>query len=213
MHPITAASFEAIDREIGPHSWTDWEYAIVRRAIHSTADFDFNHLIQFSHGAIAAGIRAIQARTPVVVDVRMVEAGVKTSLSRSCCPLYSAIAHAPNKDSYSEASRPNPEGTGSPGLTRTAAGMRSLAIRYPNSVFVVGNAPTALLELVRSIEAREIAPALIVGVPVGFISVEQAKAALSNVQVPQIVVQGRKGGSPVAAAIVNALVELAQTRE
>ena len=213
LHPITAASFKIIDREIGPHSWTDREYAIVRRAIHSTADFEFNHLFRFSNGAIAAGIRAIQAGTPVVVDVRMVEAGVKNSLSRTRCPLYCAISHAPDKDLYPEASSPNPEGTGSIGLTRTAAGMRSLAICYPNSVFVVGNAPTALLELVRSIEAREIAPALIVGVPVGFISVEQAKAALADVQVPQIVVQGRKGGSPVAAAIVNALVELAQIRE
>ena len=80
-------------------------------------------------------------------------------------------------------------------------------------MFVIGNAPTALLELVRLVTAREIAPALIVGVPVGFIAVEQAKAALADVDVPQIVVQGRKGGSPVAAAIVNALVELAQTRE
>ena len=95
MHPITAASFEAIDREIGPHSWTDREYAIVRRAIHSTADFELNHLFRFSHKAIAAGIHAIQAGTPVVVDVRMVEAGVRTSLSRSRCPLHCAIAHAP----------------------------------------------------------------------------------------------------------------------
>ena len=91
--------------------------------------------------------------------------------------------------------------------------MRSLADTYPNSMFVVGNAPTALLELVRLVKARKITPALIVGVPVGFISVEQAKAALAEVDVPQIVVQGRKGGSPIAAAIVNALVDLAQTRE
>ncbi|MEM9568299.1 MAG: precorrin-8X methylmutase [Cyanobacteria bacterium P01_E01_bin.34] len=213
MHPITAASFEAIDREIGPHSWTEREYAIVRRAIHSTADFDFNHLFRFSNGAIAAGIRAIQTGTPVVVDVHMVEAGVKTSLSRSRCPLYCAIAHAPNTDSYNETSGSHPVSPSPLGLTRTAAGMRALAIRYPNSVFVVGNAPTALLELVRSSEAQEIAPALIVGVPVGFISVKQAKSALADVRIPQIVVQGRKGGSPVAAAIVNALVELAQTRE
>lgn len=208
MHPITAASFAAIDREIGPHSWSEQEYAIVRRAIHSTADFELKHLFQFSNDAILSGIRAIQAGTPVVVDVRMVEAGVTTALSRSQCQLHCAISHAPARSPA-----PNVSNANSTGLTRTAAGMRSLAVKYPNSVFVVGNAPTALLELVKLIDAQEIAPALIVGVPVGFISVEQAKAALADVHVPQIAVQGRKGGSPIAAAIVNALVELAHTRE
>ena len=199
LHPITAASFETIDREIGPHSWPAPEYSIVRRAIHSTADFELNHLFRFSDGAIAAGMHALQAGMPVIVDVRMVEAGVRTSLARSSSSLHCAIANAPS-------SAPT-------GRTRTAIGMQKLALAYPQSIFVVGNAPTALLELVDLVKAKTISPHLIVGVPVGFIAVEQAKAALAEVDVPQIVVEGRKGGSPIAAAIVNALVELARIGE
>lgn len=199
LHPITAASFAIVDREVGPHSWSAQEYAIVRRAIHSTADFDLNQLFRFSKGAITSGVNALQARAPVVVDVGMVAAGVRGAVERCQCQLHCAIAASPEIA---------PEN-----MTRTEAGMRAVAIAHPRGIFVVGNAPTALLALVELVEARAISPALIVGVPVGFVAVEQAKQALADVDVPQIVVQGRKGGSPVAAAIVNALVALALTSE
>ena len=199
LHPITAASFAIVDREIGPHTWSAREYSIVRRAIHSTADFDLNQLFRFSKGAISAGVNALQAHVPVVVDVNMVAAGVRGAVGRCQCQLHCAIAAAP---------KIAPEG-----MTRSEAGMRTVAISHPDSIFVVGNAPTALHALVELVEDGAISPALIIGVPVGFVAVEQAKQALGDVDVPQIVVRGRKGGSPVAAAIVNALVELALTGE
>ena len=190
-HPITAESFAIIDREIGDHPWNPAEYAIVRRAIHSTADFELNHLFQFSSGAIAAGIRALQTGVPVIVDVRMVRMGVESSLRQTRSPLYCALDF---------------EGDGS---TRTAAGMITVAQQHPDGMFVIGNAPTALLALVDLMQTGAIAPALVIGVPVGFVAVEPSKQALQALDVPQIIVTGRKGGSPVAAAIVNALVELA----
>jgi precorrin-8X/cobalt-precorrin-8 methylmutase len=191
LHPITAQSFAIIDQEIGPHGWAADEYALVRRAIHATADFDLSHRFSFSPGAIAAGIQALRTGVPVLVDVRMVAMGVASALAVTSSPLYCALDF---------------EGDGS---TRTAAGMAAAARQYPDSIMVVGNAPTALLALVDLVRADQIRPALVIGVPVGFVAVEEAKRALGQVAVPQIQVRGRKGGSPVAAALVNALVELA----
>ncbi|WP_017326953.1 precorrin-8X methylmutase [Synechococcus sp. PCC 7336] len=193
MHPIAAASFEIVDREIGSHSLLPAEYAIVRRAIHATADFELKHLFRFSPGAIAAGVAAIRAGLPAIVDVRMVAVAVAGALQQ--CPLHCAIEHVPDVVPQEQ--------------TRTEAGMRALAIAYPRAIFVVGNAPTALLALVELVQQEVIAPALIVGVPVGFVAVERSKAALAQLDVPHILVEGRKGGSPVAAATVNALVNLA----
>lgn len=196
VHPITAASFAVIDSEIGAHSWSAAEYAIVRRAIHATADFDFAQLFEFGNGAIASGISALLANVPAIADVQMVTVGIASTLARSGHQnVYCAIANAP-------ASPPS-------GQTRTEAGMRTLARQYPEGVFVVGNAPTALLAIAAMIRAGEISPALVVGVPVGFVAVEAAKAAIAATSAPYITVRGRKGGSPVAAAIVNALVHLA----
>ncbi|NEQ96269.1 MAG: cobalt-precorrin-8X methylmutase [Cyanothece sp. SIO2G6] len=201
LHPITAQSFAIIDREIGSYSWTPSEYAIVRRAIHATADFELGHLFQFSEGAIASGITALQQQQPVLVDVRMVQMGITSTLSNigygaegngiiAC-----ALDHVPN-DAL--------EAT-----TRTAAGLLVLLQQYPDAIVVIGNAPTALLALVEQIRQGQAQPALVIGVPVGFVAVEEAKQALASVDIPQIQVTGRKGGSPVAAAIINALAYLA----
>lgn len=192
LHPITAESFAIIDREIGAHSYSPPEYEIVRRIIHSTADFEFKNLVEFRHHAIASGIHAIQNNTPVIVDVRMVKMGVAGTLQR--------------------AEQPEPlcaldyRGEGE---TLTAAGMRTVARQHPGGIFVVGNAPTALQALAAEIRAGNLNPALVVGVPVGFVAVEEAKQEIARLKVPQITVKGRKGGSPVAAAIANALVYLA----
>lgn len=196
LHPITAASFAVIDREIGPHTWSPAEYAIVRRAIHATADFDLTQLFAFSEGAIASGVAALQANVPAIVDVRMVAVGIASTLKHAGHdePLC-AIAWTPD-------SPPD-------GQTRTEAGMRRLASKYPAGIFVVGNAPTALLAIADLIQTGEMSPALVVSVPVGFVAVEEAKAAIASTHVPHITVRGRKGGSAVAAAIVNALLHLA----
>ena len=195
IHPIMEQSFAVIDQEIGEHHFTPAEYAIVRRVIHSTADFEFAQLIQFSEDAIASGIKAIQQRTPIITDVGMVKQGVAGMVENTFSnPLIAAVTQAP---------------LAQPGKTRTETGLMRCFEEYPGAIFVIGNAPTALLSLCAQLPIAPIQPALVIGVPVGFISVIESKAALAKTPVPQIRVEGRKGGSPVAAAILNALIVLA----
>lgn len=200
MHPITAESFAIIDQEIGSHTWLPEEYAIIRRAIHSTADFDLLNLFEFSDGAVTAGITALRQQQPVIVDVRMVQmgiTGVLTGMGHSS--IVCALDYAPENWAVDNGV-----------TTRTAAGMLTLTQHYSTGIFVVGNAPTALLALVEQIWLGRVNPALVIGVPVGFVAVKEAKQALAEVNVPQIQVRGRKGGSPIAAAIVNALAYLSK---
>ncbi len=188
-------SFAVIDQEIGEHHFTPAEYAIVRRVIHSTADFEFAQLIQFSEDAIASGIKAIQQRTPIITDVGMVKQGVAGMVENTFGnPLIAAVTQAL---------------LAQPGKTRTETGLMRCLEEYPGAIFVIGNAPTALLSLCAQLPIAPIQPALVIGAPVGFISVIESKAALAKTSVPQIRVEGRKGGSPVAAAILNALIVLA----
>ena len=195
IHPIMEQSFAVIDREIGDHNFSPSEYAIVRRIIHSTADFEFKELIRFSPGAIEAGIAALGDRIPIITDVGMVKQGIASLVSQTFGnPVIAAV------DKAQEAL---------PGKTRTETGMIKCYQEFPNAIFVIGNAPTALLSLCADLPLASIQPALIIGVPVGFISVVESKAALAQTSVPQIRVEGRKGGSPVAAAILNALIVLA----
>ncbi len=188
-------SFAVIDREIGEHHFTPAEYAIVRRVIHSTADFEFAQVIRFSEDAIASGITAIQNRTPIITDVGMVKQGVAGMVAKTFGnPLLAAV------EQVSEAL---------PGKTRTETGLIQCFEQYPDAIYVIGNAPTALLALCAQLSASSVQPALVIGVPVGFISVIESKEVLAQTAVPQIRVEGRKGGSPVAAAILNALIVLA----
>lgn len=202
-HPIVAASFEMIDQEIGEHSLSAEEYAIVRRVIHSTADFEFKHLLSVSPGAIATGIQAIHQGCPLIVDVNMLRYGIQTMVTKTFSnPIHVALDYA--------VSAPLPETVpATQQVTRSEWGMQHCLQHYPNGIFVVGNAPTALLAICRAITQGIAAPALVIGAPVGFVSVLEAKAALANSPIPQIRVEGRKGGSAVAAAIVNALLVLA----
>ena len=195
MHPIMEQSFAVIDREIGEHHFTPAEYAIARRVIHSTADFEFAEAIHFSPDAIASGIKAIQQRTPIITDVGMVKQGVAGMVENTFGnPLIAAVTQAPSAQ---------------PGKTRTETGLMRCFEDYPGAIFVIGNAPTALLSLCAQLPTAPIQPALVIGAPVGFISVIESKAALAKTPVPQIRVEGRKGGSTVAAAILNALIVLA----
>jgi len=195
IHPIMEQSFAVIDREIGEHNFSPAQYAVVRRVIHSTADFEFKHLIQFSPGAIEAGIAALRHRIPIVTDVGMVKQGVAGVVAQTFAnPLISAVERVP---------------VALPGKTRTETGLLQVAQEFPAAIFVIGNAPTALLALCQELSEALVLPALVIGAPVGFIAVLESKAALARTPVNQIRVEGRKGGSPVAAAILNALIVLA----
>jgi len=195
IHPIMEQSFAVIDQEISDHKFSTAEYAIVRRVIHSTADFEFAQLVQFSQDAIASGITALQHRVPIITDVGMVKQGVSGMVAKTFGnPLIAAVEQAP---------------VALPGKTRTETGLMQCFEKFPNAIFVIGNAPTALLALCAKLPTASIQPALVIGAPVGFISVLESKEALAQTRVPQIRIEGRKGGSPVAAAILNALIVLA----
>lgn len=195
IHPIMEKSFAVIDREIGGYDFDRNEYAIVRRVIHSTADFEFKHLVKFSPGAIASGISALREGVPIVTDVGMVKQGIAGLLSRTFNnQLISAVAQVDEA---------------LPGKTRTETGLLKCYREFPHAIFVIGNAPTALLALCQEVRNADVKPALIVGAPVGFISVVESKTLLAQTSVNQICVEGRKGGSSVAAAILNALITLA----
>ena len=194
IHPIMVQSFAAIDGEIGAHNFNPLEYAIIRRVIHSTADFEFKELIYFSTGAIASGVAALRRGVPIITDVSMVKQGITNLVAQTFNnPIISAVERV---------------SVALPGKTRTETGLMECWREFPEAIYVIGNAPTALLALCNELNTS-INPALVIGAPVGFISVVESKAALANTPVNQIRIDGRKGGSPVAAAIVNALIVIA----
>lgn len=195
---IEAESFRLIDAETGPHPYDDRQWPIVRRIIHTTADFDFAATTCFSPGAVAAGINALRRGDKVLCDTNMVLAGVnKTRLAT----FGSAIAcHVADPDIAREAQ--------ASGVTRSLLAMRR-GVAEGCGIFLVGNAPTALFELLELVKTGKAAPALVVGVPVGFVGAAESKEALLAAPVPFITCRGRKGGSAVAAAILNALMLLA----
>ncbi|MEM1426663.1 MAG: precorrin-8X methylmutase [Cyanobacteria bacterium P01_H01_bin.130] len=203
-HPILVDSFAIIDREFEQHygsykdlGLTPAQYAVVRRVIHTTADFSFARSLKFSPDAIAQGITAIAQGAPIITDVTMVAQGIKTLAAKtfSSIPIIPAIAHAPTAD---------------PGRTRTETGLLRCLEAHPNAIVAIGNAPTALSALCDPVLwDSDVKPALVIGAPVGFVGVVAAKEKLANTAIAQIRVDGRKGGSTVAAAIVNALLMLA----
>jgi precorrin-8X/cobalt-precorrin-8 methylmutase len=194
-HVTDAQSLAIIDNEIENHVFSPAEYEIVRRVIYSTADFEYKSLIRFSERALQSGAAALAARTTIVVDVPMVQVGIASEIQNTFAnPVYCSMEAL---------TRPQKE------KTRAAWGIETLARRYPEGIFVIGQAQTALTALVDLIEAEEIRPALIIATPVGFVNVDEAKGRLQDSLVPHITIESRKGNAVVAAAIVDGLVDLA----
>ena len=194
-HPIVEQSFAIIDREVGEHNLDPLEYAIARRVIHATADFDYLKLLRFSPGVIDSGIANLRRGVPIVTDVTMVKQGISSLVAKTFNnPIVTAIEQADVAE---------------PGKTRTETGLLRCWSQYPQAIYLIGNAPTALLALCDRLSNSAVKPGLVIGVPVGFVSVIESKQALAKIEVPQIIVEGRKGGSPAAASILNALLILA----
>lgn len=172
---------------------------VVKRVIHTTADFDYARNLHFTPGAVAAGIAALRSGTPIVTDTTMALAGIsKPGLAKLGTM---ALCYVADPEVAAAAKQQ--------GTTRAVAAVHKAAAAYPGAILAVGNAPTALLTIADQIEAG-LRPALVIGVPVGFVNVVESKERLFAVcqecGVPAIVAMGRKGGSTVAAAICNALV-------
>lgn len=197
---ILAQSFAIIDAEIGEHNFSEDEWTIVRRVIHATADFDFAKTLRFHPEAIEKGVKALGDECHIITDVQMVKAGVSRALLE---PLEVTVeCFISDPDVAKEAKQLD--------ITRSTLAMRKAVPYLKDGIVVVGNASTALLEIIRLVRTGIVKPSLIIGVPVGFVSAEESKSALSKLEeIPFITNEGRKGGSPVAVSITNALLQLA----
>ncbi|MDD2541583.1 MAG: precorrin-8X methylmutase [Desulfuromonadaceae bacterium] len=198
---IEEKSFRIIDAEAGDHGWPKAEWQLVRRAIHTSADFEYIQSMVFSGNAIEKAVAALKSGTGIVTDTNMALAGIsKPRLATLQCTV---SCHIADQDVTEQAR--------AEGITRSIAAMRNAAKNTDNRIFVIGNAPTALFELLQLIGTGQAKPALIIGLPVGFVGAEESKNALASDThgIPYITNIGRKGGSNVAAAIVNALAILA----
>ena len=201
---IEDCSFAIIDAEAGPHTFGPDEWQVVRRVIHATADFEFKTLMRFHPQAIRAGIEALRGGCPVIVDVKMIAAGLNQErLGAYGCRVVSYIS---DEDVIATAKAQN--------STRAIEAMRKAHRlgELDGAVVAIGNAPTALLETARLVEGGA-RPALVIGVPVGFVSAAESKEAILALPTPHIVARGRKGGSPLAVAIIHALLLLSAQGE
>lgn len=200
-------SFAVIDREVGPHPYDAQQWPVVRRMIHANADFDFNGLTDFHPQAVAAGLAAITGRrSRVVADVEMICVG----LSRPRLGHFGISTHQfiSDDDVIAVAKQ---EGT-----TRAVQAMRKAHAQglLDGAIVGIGNAPTALIELVRLIREHGARPALVVGMPVGFVSAAESKDLMAELSdVPWIIIRGRKGGSTLVVAAIHALLGLAEASE
>lgn len=202
---IESGSFGVIDAEIGFHDFDEQEYEIVRRIIHSTADFEFKHLVKFGNNAIKVGIETLRGGCNIIVDVKMISAGLnKDRLGSYGCQQHSFIS---DEDVIATAK--------ANGNTRAIESMRKAHREglLGNSIVAIGNAPTALLEVLKIYRETGVKPALIIGVPVGFISADTSKEEVLKSDIPYIVTRGRKGGTTIAVSIIHALLLLSTNND
>ena len=192
---IEKRSFEIIESEL-PHPIDPKLAPIIKRVIHTSADFDYADNLCFSEGVVEKAHEAIKNGACIVTDTQMAKAGInKKNLARYGGEVYCFIAD----EDVAAAAREN-------GTTRSAASMDKAAALGKPQIFAIGNAPTALVRICELIEDGKLSPELVIGVPVGFVNVVQSKEMIMDEPVPYIVARGRKGGSNVAACIVNALL-------
>ncbi|MBI3768376.1 MAG: precorrin-8X methylmutase [Deltaproteobacteria bacterium] len=198
---IEDESFAIIDAEAGAHDFSRAEWQVVRRVIHATADFEFKSLLRFHPEAVRAGIDALKGGSSIVVDVKMIAAGLNEDrLAAYGCSVTSLIS---DEDVIAAAKAEN--------STRAIESMRKAHRlgKLDRAMVAIGNAPTALLEVARLVREEGARPALVLGVPVGFVSAAMSKEAVLELDTPFIIARGRKGGSPIAVAIIHALLYLA----
>lgn len=198
---IEEESFRLIEAELPDHGFAPGPWRVVRRMVHATADLDFARNAVVTQGAVEAGAAALARGAPIVCDVRMIAAGLSAErLSRLGVKVHCLLSDPEVAARAREA-----------GITRSAEAMQ-LAMRrglLDGAVVAVGNAPTALFEVIRLVREAGARPALVVGVPVGFVGAAESKEAALALAVPHLVVRGRKGGTPAAVAALHALLDLA----
>ena len=192
---IEKRSMEIIESGL-PKGIPEENKAVVKRVIHCTADFDYAENLAFSKDAVQKALSALKEGCDIITDTQMALAGInKAASSKLGCRIHCFMSDPDVAEKAKEL-----------GCTRAAISMEKAKDLDRPLIFVIGNAPTALLKLREFIDAGEIAPLLVIGVPVGFVNVVESKNAIMETNVPYIISKGRKGGSNVAAAIVNALM-------
>lgn len=196
---IENLSFEIIDDEAGKHNFDEKEWSIVRRMIHTSADFEYMKSVLIHPKAVATGIHAIRSGQNIITDTNMARSGIRkksiqTFGGETVCLIEDPVVV--NVARTNETTR-----------SREAVDLSLEAME--GGIYVVGNAPTALLRLIELIKEKKAKPALILGFPVGFVNAAESKALLAELDFPYITNSGRKGGSNIAASVVNALIILA----
>lgn len=193
---IEKRSFEIITELLGDRRLDPENELVIKRVIHTSADFDYADNLVFSPHAVSKGIEALRAGCDIVTDTQMAKAGInKTILSSLGGEVHCFMS---DPDVAQEAKER--------GVTRAIVSMERAASLPKPCIYAIGNAPTALISLYEQIKAGKVKPALIIGVPVGFVNVVESKELILGTDLPYIVARGRKGGSNVAAAICNALL-------
>ena len=193
---IEARSFEIITQELGDTPLIPGTELIVKRCIHTSADFDYAKNLRFSEGVVEKALKAIQNGASIVTDTQMARAGInKKALARYGGEVYCFMSD----EDVARKAKEN-------GTTRATASMDKAASLGIPLIFAIGNAPTALVRLYELIEEKKLSPERIIGVPVGFVNVVASKELIMETETPYIVAAGRKGGSNIAACICNALL-------
>ena len=200
---IEKKSLDIIDSEIGQHDYNELEWAIVRRVIHATADFDFarRERVVFHRNAIISAFNAIKNKCNIVTDVDMVLSAINKKLVTDLG--LKVMCYISDKSLANEARKFN--------KTRSQMAMRRAANEMNGGIVAIGNAPTALYETINMIREGVTKPALVIGIPVGFVSATESKYELMKINIPFITNVGRKGGSPAASSILNAILLLCQS--
>ena len=199
---IEKRSFEIITEELG-YDLPEKEAPIIKRCIHTSADFDYAKNLCFSEDVVEKALKALKNGACIVTDTQMAKSGInKKALAKYGGEVYCFMSDA----DVAETAKKN-------GTTRATASMDKAAEMNKPLIFAIGNAPTALVRLYELIEDGKLKPELIIGVPVGFVNVVQSKELIRQAEVPYIVAKGRKGGSNIAACICNALLYMAGGRD
>ena len=196
---IEDLSFRIIEEEAGPHGFNAEEWPVVRRMIHTSADFEYLESIRFNGDAVKKGIQAIRSGKPIFTDTNMARVGIRKKEVHSFGGSVQCLIADEEVARLAVAN----------GTTRALAAVDQAAAQLDGGIYVVGNAPTALLRLMEHIRSGKVKPALVVGFPVGFVNAAESKAELCESDAAYISNEGRKGGSNVAAAVVNAMIIMA----
>ena len=195
---IIDTSFSLVKEALGEHTFTEEEFPIVVRITHSTGDPQFGKEVRFRVDSISSGVEALRGGCSIVVDVNMVKSGISKTLMKKLG--VRCVCHIADKDIFLRSEEQD--------ITRSELAMKKARDVIQGGIVAIGNAPTALFEVIRLIREEDIRPALVIGFPVGFVGAVESKRELVNTNVPFITNLSKRGGTPVAVSTINALLKI-----